>query len=172
MSIEHVFADKSLTSKKKAKALSESLISAEVTVETLLNYARHQTGNQLATCIEAIEDASKKDSSIVNKSVLDFATNTLSYEEPRVKWESARVIGNIASQFPDNMEVPIEQLLRNATHDGSVVRWATAYALGEILKIKTDHNAKLVPEIESLCEHENDDAVTKKYLAGLKAAKK
>lgn len=60
----------------------------------------------------------------------------LAYAEPRVKWESAKVIGNIAKCFPDRLEQAIDNLLLNAANTGTVVRWATAYAVAEILKLK------------------------------------
>ena len=36
----------------------------------------------------------------------------------------------------------------------TVVRWATAYALAEILKLKTTANKNLMPKIEMLSEQE------------------
>lgn len=82
------------------------------------------------------------------------------------------MIGNVAKLFPDQVVKSIPYLLQNAENNGTVVRWATAYALAEILKLKTGNNEKLLPEIEILCEKEEDNGVKKKYLDALKKVKK
>lgn len=92
--------------------------------------------------------------------------------EPRIKWESAKIVGNIAKLFPDQLKQTILNLLDNTRHSGTVVRWATAYALAEIIKLKTDQNDFLIPEVELLCELEEDNGVKKKYLDALKKIKK
>lgn len=89
-----------------------------------------------------------------------------------MKWESAKVIGNIVALFPAQINTSINSLLSNAENTGTVVRWATAYALAEILKLKTDHNKKLLPKIELLCDKEEDNGVKKKYIDALKKVKK
>lgn len=172
MTVERVFENSDLTAKKKAKALGEGLVSGDLSLSQLLAFAKKKKASDLATCIEAIEYATKKEPTIANRNLLVFVTNALSDDVPRVKWESARVIGNIASQFPNQLKNSIDSLLLNAKHDGSVVRWAAAYALGEILKLDTKHNKELIPEVEELCKAENDDGARKKYAAGLKRAKK
>lgn len=70
------------------------------------------------------------------------------------------------------MDKSINSLLLNAENKGTVVRWATAYALAEILKLKTESNKTLLPEVERLCEKEEDNGVKKKYLDALKKVKK
>ena len=47
-----------------------------------------------------MESATKLDPSIANEAVLNFVTAMLADHAPRVKWESAKVIGNIARCFP------------------------------------------------------------------------
>ena len=91
---------------------------------------------------------------------------------PRVKWESARVIGNIAHHYPTKLNKAITNLLINSQDNGTVVRWASAYALGEILKLKTKYNNKLLPAIEAIYEKEIDNAIKKKYADAIKKLKK
>ncbi|KFF19261.1 HEAT repeat domain-containing protein [Chryseobacterium sp. JM1] len=172
MTIEQVFQDKTIKAKGKVSTIGEWLIKKELPVEELLAYAEQQKATDKATCIEAVEYATKKDPAIADESVLEYVTGTLKDEEPRVKWESAKVIGNVAKLFPDQLGKAIPHLLQNAENKGTVVRWATAYALSEILKLKTGNNEKLLPEIEILCEKEEDNGVKKKYLDALKKVKK
>jgi hypothetical protein len=63
-------------------------------------------------------------------------------------------------------------LLTNSEYDGTVVRWASAFALGEILKLKTKHNKDWLPAIEDICHREQDNGVKKKYFDAIKKTKK
>lgn len=172
MTIEELFQDKTIKAKGKVSTIGEWLIKNELPIEELLAYAEKQKATDKATCIEAIEYATKKEPTIANEIVLNYLINTLKDDEPRVKWESAKTIGNIAKLFPTQLNKAIDNLLPNAENKGTVVRWATAYALAEILKLKTENNKKLLPKIEILCEKEEDNGVKKKYLDALKKAKK
>lgn len=172
MTIEQVFQDKTIKAKAKVATIGQWLSANELPVDELLAYAEKQKAADKATCIEAIEYATKSSPAIADENLLAFVTQSLKDAEPRVKWESARVIGNIAKQFPAQLAPSIKNLLLNTDNPGTVVRWATAYALAEILKLKTAANGKLLPAIEALCEKEADDGVKKKYLDGIKKAKK
>lgn len=170
MSIEEVFKDKTI--KAKVATIGEWILNKELPLEELLSFAGKQKAVDKATCIEAIEYATKKMPAIANERLLVYVINALEDEEPRVKWESAKTIGNIVGLFPRQLNKAIQNLLSNAESKGTVVRWATAYALAEILKLKTDNNKMLVPKIEALCEKEEDNGVKKKYLDALKKVKK
>lgn len=172
MTIEQVFQDKSIKAKAKVSTIGEWLMKGELTIDEWLAFAENQKGTDKATCIESAEYATKKSPHIADEYLLAFVTNALNDDEPRVKWESARVIGNIAKKFPDQMEKCVSTLLSNAESTGTVVRWATAYALAEILKLKTDLNKNLLPKMVTLCEIEEDNGVKKKYLEALKKVKK
>jgi HEAT repeat protein len=172
MTIEQVFRDKTIKAKGKVSTIGEWLTNNELLMDELLAYAEKQKATDKATCIEAAEYATKRKPTVANKNLLDYVTKALKDEVPRVKWESAKVIGNIAKLFPTNLDKSINNLLPNAKNEGTVVRWATAYALAEILSLKTESNKKLLPKIVTLCENEEDNGVKKKYLNALKKVKK
>jgi HEAT repeat protein len=172
MTIAHVFQDKTIKAKGKVSTIGEWLLKGELPMDELLAYAEKQKASDKATCIEAVEYATKKLPSVANEDLLRYVTNALKDDEPRVKWESAKVIGNIAKNFPSQLEMSIKNLLANAENNGTVVRWATAFALAEILKLKTSHNTTLLSKIEILSEKEEDNGVKKKYLDALKKVKK
>lgn len=172
MTIEGIFKDKTIKTKVKVTTIGEWLTNNELTIEELLAYAEKQKATDKATCIEAVEYATKKVPAIATENLLAFVTAALKDDEPRVKWESAKVIGNIAKIFPAQLDKTISNLLPNAKKTGTVVRWATAYALAEILKLKTDNNKKLLPKIEALCENEENNGVKKKYIDALKKVKR
>ncbi len=172
MTIEQIFQDKSVKAKAKVAIIGEWLLNRELPLDELLAYAGQQKATDKATCIEAVEYATKKTPAIADENLLAYVTEALKDDEPRVKWESAKVIGNIAGLFRDGLGESIAGLLSNAVHKGTVVRWATAYALAEILKLKTVNNDNLLPKVEALCEKEEDNGVKKKYLDALKKVKK
>ncbi len=55
--------------------------------------------------------------------------------------------------------------------DGTVVRWAAAFALGEILKLKTKHNKELLPALEAISKRETNNAIKKKYIEAIRKTK-
>lgn len=172
MTLEEIFQDKTIKAKAKVAQIGEWLINGELALDELLAFANAQKGPDKATCIESIEYATKKTPDIADESLLNFVTDTLKEEEPRIKWESAKVIGNIAKLFPNQLTNATKNLLINSEHNGTVVRWAAAYALGEIIKLKGEQNKTLLPKIETLCENEKDNGIKKKYLDALKKVNK
>jgi HEAT repeat protein len=172
MTIAELLNDKTKKIKVKTETISQWLLNGPMPVDELIAFAEKSKDSGKATCIEAIEYAAKQNPAIADESVFSFATKMLTEKAPRVKWESARVIGNIAHLFPAKLSKPIANLLANSQHDGTVVRWASAHALGEILKLRTKHNKDLLPAIEAICEREQDAAIKKKYLDAVKKAKK
>lgn len=172
MTLEEIFKDKSIKAKAKVSTIGEWLLNKELPIEELLAYAEKQKATDKATCIEAIEYATKKNPTLATQDLFTYVTKALKDTEPRVKWESAKVIGNVAKLFPTQLNNAIKNLLPNAERTGTVVRWATAYGLAEILKLKTELNKELLPKIEAICEKEEDNGVKKKYLEALKKVKK
>lgn len=167
-----LFQDKTLKQKAKVEMLSSMLINKNLSIDDLVDFAKKSDDNLKATCIETIEYTTKKNQGIANEKCLKFVIQTLADDAPRVKWESARVIGNIAPVLPSKLKPAIKALLINSENKGTVVRWATAYALGEIIKLNTAMNKDLLPAIEAICKREVDNGVKKKYLDALKKLKK
>jgi HEAT repeat protein len=164
--------DKTKKAKEKVETISKWLLDGSLPTEELLVFAEKAKDPEKATCIEAIEFATRQNPKIADESVFSYVTNTLTENAPRVKWESAKVVGNIAHLFPAGLNKAISNLLTNTTHDGTVVRWAAAFALGEILKLHTKHNKDLLPAMEAICEKELNNGVKKKYLDAIKKTKK
>lgn len=172
MDLDLLFSDKTIKAKAKVAQLGEWLLNRTLTPEVLMLFADGQKPVNKATCIEAFEYATKQQPGIADHSTLVYMIRSLSETEPRIKWESAKVIGNIAGQFTSELSEAIAPLLENAAHSGTVVRWAAAYALSEILKLKTNLGTGLLPQIATLSEKEADNGVKKKYLDALKKLQK
>ena len=164
--------DKSLKIKVRTETLAKAVLSKKISLDELILFARKAEASHKATCIESLEYATQQDATIVTDKVLKFVTEMLTDDAPRVKWESARVIGNIAHLFPTKLDKAIRNLLTNTEYDGTVVRWASAFALGEIFKLKTKHNKELLPAFEAIIKREGDNAIKKKYLEAIKKTMK
>lgn len=172
MTIEALLDDKTKKAKQKVETISGWLLEGSLQMEELIVFAQKAKDPDKANCVEAIEFATKQRPAIGDENLLAFLTSTLLEKAPRLKWEAAKVIGNIAPLFPTKLNKAISALLTNTEHEGTVVRWASAYALGEILKLNTKHNKDLLPAIEAICKREQNNGVKKKYLDALKKTKK
>ena len=172
MMLAELLNDKTKKAKEKVETITKGLLDGSLPTDELLAFAEKAKDPEKATCIEAIEFATRQNPKIADESVFSYVTKTLIENAPRVKWESAKVVGNIAHLFPTKLKKAISNLLTNATHDGTVVRWAAAFALGEILKIHTKHNKDLLPAVDGICGKEQNNGVKKKYLDAIKKTKK
>lgn len=168
MGIQTILTDKDLKAKPKVEAISKLLLDKKVTISELMKVAKVSKDIEKGTCIESLEFATRMKPDIASSALLEFVTETLADDAPRVKWESAKVIGNIAHLFPTKLDNAIGRLLTNSENTGTVVRWAAAFALGEIVKLNTKHNKVLIPAIEALIKRYEDNAIKKIYQKALK----
>lgn len=172
MTIEELIKDKAIKSKEKVEIISKWVIDKSLPTDELIAFAEKSKDPVKATCIEALEYATKQNSNLADETVFSFVTQTLTEKAPRIKWESAKVIGNTAHLFLDNLDKAITNLLTNTEHEGTVVRWSAAFALGEILKLKTKHNETLLSALEKISEKEEKNSIKKIYLDAIKKTKK
>jgi len=168
MEIIEILSDKLIKPNEKTGMLSRLLSDKTILIDQLVKIAGTAREADKATCIEAIEHVSLKMPEIVNADTFDFVIRSLSEKAPRVKWESARVIGNTAFLFPGKVDKAIKNLLDNSEHPGTVVRWSAAFALGQILKLKLPVNEDLVPAIKAIAGREEKNSIRKIYEDALK----
>ncbi len=160
--------DKGIKPKEKTELISKQLLDKTLSIDALIEFASTAKESPKATCMEALEHATLAQPEISNENTLRFATQSLQDKAPRVKWESARVIGNIAHLYPKNLNNAITHLLTNTEHTGTVVRWSAAFALCKILKLKTQNHQELLPAIQSIVEREEKNSIKKMYLLAMK----
>lgn len=172
MTIEELFKDKATKAKEKTEIISKWVLDTSLPIDELIAFAEKSKDPVKGTCIEAMEYATKQNPNLADETVFSFVIQTLTEKAPRIKWESAKVIGNTAHLFPENLDQAIENLMGNTEHEGTVVRWSAAFALGEILKLKTPHNATLLPALENISEKEEKNSIKKIYLDAIKKTKK
>ena len=167
MDFEKILNNKEIKSKEKTETISQMLLNGKIIIGELIEFAQTCKDPAKATCIEAIEFATKAKPEIASLACLHFVSKTLAEKAPRVKWESAKVIGNIAHLYPAKLGDAIKNLLVNAEHPGTVVRWSAAFALAQIIKLKSSLNKDLIPAIESICKREEKNSIRKIYIAAL-----
>ncbi len=119
--------------------------------------------------MEAIEYVTKEEPEFA-ENCLDFVIDHIDDDAPRVKWEAARIIGNVASTFPEKIKSAVPKLLENATDKGTVVRWSAAFALTEIAKNNKNLKKELEERFNEIVKKESNNGVKKIYLKYLKAA--
>jgi len=167
MPIKTILADKSLKSSEQTVQLSQLLLENPFLLKELLQLAEQSRDPGKGTLIEALEHASLKNPALVDAEAFLFVTGTLASKAPRVKWESARVISNVAHLHHDRLETAIPNLLTNTEHPGTVVRWSAATALSAILLQKLPLNNYLVPALVPILEREEKNSIRKIYQAAL-----
>jgi hypothetical protein len=172
MDIIAILSSKELKGKEKTEQISNLVLSKQITPDDLAKIASTLKPADKGTCIEALEFATHKHPELLAKKSFDFIVESLEDKAPRVKWESARVIGNTAKLFQENLKKAIHNLLNNTGNEGTVVRWSAAFALGEIIKLGTAHNKELIPLVEEIIEKEEKNSIKKIYLNALKKARK
>jgi hypothetical protein len=165
--IQKLLANKEIKAKAKVEALSQMLLKGKLSVPELLTIAKCSKGPDKGNCVEALQFATKASPELASIECLQFMTDSLLDNAPRVKWESAKVIANIAHLYPTKLDKAIGNLLTNSEFPGTVVRWSAALALGEIIKLRTKWNKELIPAVEAIIRREQDNAVKKIYQSAL-----
>lgn len=166
--IEDVFSNKNLKPKEKTELISKWVSINLDSIGILVKFASSAKDPVKASCIEALEYLTKDNSDSLDEESFTFVSNCLSENSPRIKWESARVIGNTAKHFINRLDIAIANLLINSEHEGTVVRWSSAYALGEIVKLNTMLNSDLIPAIEAVIKREEKNSIRKIYQDAIK----
>jgi len=127
------------------------------------------SGNKVekGVCAEVLEHVSldKPEFAI---DILDTAVEYLNFDAPRVKWELARLVGNLAKKYPEKVTVAIPKLMVNTKDKGTVVRWSVAFALTEIAKSNSKIRPELIKKFNQIVKKEDNNGVKNVYLKALK----
>ena len=77
-------------------------------------------------------------------------------------------IGNLAQEFPAEVEKSVPNLLVNTKDESTVVRWCAAFALTEITKSNPAVRKELVSRIKEIVKNEKNSGVKNVYLRALR----
>ncbi|MBL7952623.1 MAG: hypothetical protein JNM62_12990 [Flavobacteriales bacterium] len=167
-----LFADRDLKPKEKIDALAALIVSGKVAVGEVVTFASTAKDPVKASCIEAIERLASNAPEHVPAAAMDFCIASLSDKAPRIKWESAKVIGHCIHLHPKKVNEAVSALLDNTEHEGTVVRWSAAYALSRIAAMALPLNRTLIPALEAIAVREEKNSIRKIHVAAINATRR
>lgn len=153
--------------KEKVDALAKEVEDNRISIKQLIDYFEIGSVSEKGSCIEAIERIARDKPEIV-LSYIDFIIDHINDQAPKVKWETARVIGNLSQKYPSEVVKAVPKLLLNTEDTGTVVRWSAAFALTEIAKNNLKLRKELVPRFKEIAEKEKNNGVKNLYVKALK----
>ena len=168
MDISFILNSKELKAKEKVSQLAEGILQKQILVNEIIEHMHNAKDPIKGSCIEALEYATEKQSDLLDIETFLYITSCLKSKAPRIKWESAKVLGNTANHFPELIQDTISKLLENAKHEGTVVRWSVAYALKSILENSVEQKQEWKEQITLLMDEEEKNSIKKMYKEALK----
>lgn len=172
MTITEIMNDKSLKRLEKRNAIVAAMIHREVTFSNISEACESLPEKSISLLLEAIEEVSRAKEFTLGAEYLDLAEKYILSSDNSCKREASRIVGNLANKFPTQLEDAITALLQNAKSDGTVIRWAAAYALSRIIIIPPYAKSPLFEQISDLCATETESGVKNQYIKALKKAEK
>jgi len=157
--------------KGKPAALNERLVGMVANDRSLVQaiFKAMDAGNdkEKGVCLEVLEAVTAKHPDWC-AGRLPAVIKFIDHKAPRVKWESSRVVANLAPKYPQEAAKAIPMLLANTSDKGTVVRWSAAFALGEIMKHNETERKSLLAKIEVILKKEQNNGVRNVYLKAMK----
>lgn len=157
-----------MISKEKVIKLADEIKNDKNILSGVIDYFNGGSTADKGNCIEAIELVTEERPEILLP-YLEFLIEQIDHEAPRVKWESARAIGNMAKFHSDKLINAIPKLLMNTEDSGTVVRWSTAKALTEIAKANSQKRNELIEKFNGILKKEDNAGVKNVYKKALKS---
>lgn len=172
MDLLSMLKDKSIKAIEKREIIIKALGEKNITIKEIVDLLNATDEKKSAIIFEAIEAVTNSDAQVADIEWLHLAVDYILSASNSIKREASRIVGNISHRFPNDLEKAIEKLLLNSKDQGTVVRWASAYALSKIVIIPQYANSKLFDKLTEICNHEEESGVKNQYVKALKKASK
>lgn len=172
MIIIDIINDKSLKRLEKREVIVESIINRKVDFSTISEACEILPEKKVSLLLEAIEEVSRSKEFTLEADYLDLAEKYILSSDNSCKREASRIVGNLANKYPTKLDDAIVALLKNTDNEGTVIRWASAYALSRIIVIPQYAKSSLFEQISDLCAREEENGVKNQYIKALKKAEK
>lgn len=172
MTIKQIIDDKSVKHIEKRKAIIEGIINGSFDFSAVSAACSLLPEKKISLLLEAIEEVSRSKAFFLEEDYLKLSESYILSSDPSCKREASRIVGNLAAAFPENLDHAIAALMQNANDDGTVIRWASAYALSRIIIIPQYARGPLFEQISNLYEKEQETGVKNQYRKALKKAEK
>ena len=172
MTIKQIIDDKSLKRLEKRNALVEGIINGSFDFSAVSAACSLLPEKKISLLLEAIEEVSRSKEVALEEEYLKLSERYILSSDPSCKREASMIVGNLAVAFPEKLDRAITALLQNTDDDGTVIRWASAYALSRIVIIPQYARGPLFGQISHLYEKEKESGVKNQYGTALKKAGK
>lgn len=172
MTIRQIIDDKSVKRLEKRTVLVEGIINRNFDFSAVSAACSLLPEKKISLLLEAIEEVSRSKEFFLEEDYLKLSENYILSSDPSCKREASRIVGNLAAAFPEDLDRAISALLQNADDEGTVIRWASAYALSRIVIIPQYARGPLFEQISDLYEKEKETGVKNQYGKALKKAQK
>ena len=153
----------------------EQLVSAiadgSFSLEDFKSRAGELNDKHTATFLEAVEAVTGKKLRLLSADYLHFAEQYILSDNNSCKREASRIVGNMAADYPEELETAVSALLKNTVDSGTVVRWGSAYALARIIMLEHYRNSGLVQTVRDIYEAEEESGVKNQYNKALRKIK-
>lgn len=171
MKLVDILSDKTIKRIEARTMIINGILNGKHTIENIMAVSKGLKENKVSTILEAIEEISNKGLMNLGVEYLEFAKLYISSEDNSCKREASRIVGNLASQYPQAVRDCIPALLENALADGTVVRWGSAYALSRIILLEEYSDTDLYEKLVLICDNEQENGVRNQYLKAFKKRK-
>jgi hypothetical protein len=151
--------------------LTESIEKDQKLFSQLIEILKSGSDVEKGTAADVMKHVSKDKPEIVAP-YIDDLVDYINYKAPRVKWGVPETIGNLAQNYPAEVESAVPKLLVNTEDKSTVVRWCAAFALTEIAKSNPAIRKELGSKIEEIVENEENNGVKNVYLKALRTMNK
>lgn len=151
-----------LKSKEKIAAMAEALLKDHSLQAELIKTYDAGTVADKGNLLSAIALVTEQEADWA-ENCLDFVFAQLNHKAPRVKWESATVVANVAAAFPMECAKVIPALVANTGDPGTVVRWSAASALTAIARNNPEAQPDLLIFFGEQVASEQNNGVRKIY---------
>lgn len=172
MTIKQIIDDKSVKRLEKRKLIVEGIVNGSLDFSAVSAACSLLPEKNISLLLEAIEEVSRSKEVSLGEDYLTLAERYILSSDPSCKREASRIVGNLAAAFPAKLDRVITALLQNAHQDGTVIRWASAYALSRIVIIPQYARGTLFEQVTKLYEQETENGVKNQYGKALKKAEK
>lgn len=159
MTIQQIIDDKSIKRLEKRKALIEGIINGSFDFSAISAACSFLPEKKHFPYTGSLGRSQPFQRVPLEEDYLNLSERYILSPDPSCKREASRIVGNLAAAFPANLDHAIDALLQNAEHDGTVIRWASAYALARIVLIPQYVRGPLFEQVSRLCEKEQENGV-------------
>ena len=172
MNLADILLDKGIKKLEARTMIVKGILDGSYSIDDIEAAAKALKNNKVSTLLEAIEEITNKGLMNLSVDYLKLAKNYIAVDDNSCKREASRIIGNMASIYPDEVHDCISALLHNTKNDGTVVRWGSAYALSRIIVLADYCNTDLYETLITICESESENGVKNQYLKAFRKIKR